>query len=317
MLRSTLLLRRAVTLAVLVPLASLFSSCSEDTDTDDPSDAGETAGTGGKASGGGLGSTEDVAGGRDSGRGATAGDAQGGDEETGSAGAPEITPPAARLAPVDLGAAGDYVILAKSAISNVPTSEVTGDLGLSPAAASYITGFSLTRAGTEWTASQVVGSVFAADNDAPTPSALTVAVADMQLAYTDAAGRPTPAFLNLGAGAIGGMTLTPGLYKWTSAVTVPANITLDGAPDDVWLFQITGNLTIDAAKRVLLSGGAQAKNVVWQVAGSVDLGATSHAEGIILSKTAIKLGAGASIQGRLLAQTAIDIANATVTAPAP
>jgi hypothetical protein len=186
---------------------------------------------------------------------------------------------------------------------------------LSPAAASYITGFSLTKAGVKWTAPQVVGGVFAADNDAPTPTALTTAVADMLTAYTDAAGRPTPAFLNLGAGAIGGLTLTRGLYKWTSTVTIPADITLDGAPDDTWIFQITGNLTMSAAKSMTLSGGAQAKNIVWQVAGNVELGTTAHAEGVILSKTAIKLGAGASINGRLLAQTAVSIASATVTAP--
>jgi hypothetical protein len=214
-----------------------------------------------------------------------------------------------------LGAAGDYVILAQSAISNIPTSKLTGDLGLSPAAASYITGFSLTKAGTRWTAPQVVGGVFAADNDAPTPTALTTAVADMQAAYTDAAGRPTPTFLNLGAGEIGGLTLAPGLYKWTSAVTIPSDVTIEGAPDDVWIFQITGNLIMSAAKSVTLSGGARAENIVWQVAGSVELGTTSHAEGIILSKTDINLGTGASINGRLFAQTAVNLASSTVTAP--
>src|SRR3984885_8604293 len=112
-------------------------------------------------------------------------------------------------APVVLGAASTYAVLAESAVSNVPTSSITGNVGLSPAAASYITSFGLTRAGTKWTAPQVVGGVFAADNDPPTPTDLTTAVANMQTAYTDAAGRPTPAFLNLGAGAIGGMTLTP------------------------------------------------------------------------------------------------------------
>lgn len=220
-------------------------------------------------------------------------------------------------APVLLGAAGDYAILAKSAISNVPTSVVTGDLGLSPAAASYLTGFSLTRAGTKWTSTQVIGGVFAADNDPPTPTDLTTAVANMQTAYTDAAGRPTPAFLELGGGAIGGLTLAPGLYKWTSTVTVPSDITISGAPNDVWIFQITGDLQMSAATSMTLSGGARAKNIVWQVAGLVDLGTTSHAEGIMLSQTAINLGTGASINGRLLAQTAVHLAGATVTAPAP
>ena len=220
-------------------------------------------------------------------------------------------------APVNLGTAGRYVILAKSAITNVPTSAVTGDLGLSPAAASYITGFAMTKAGTKWTSKQVTGSIFAADNVPPTPSNLTTAVANMQTAYTDAAGRPTPTFLNLGAGAIGGLTLVPGLYKWTSTVTIPTDVKLAGGANDTWIFQVTGDLKMSAAKQMTLSGGARAKNIVWQVAGLVDLGTTSHAEGIILSKTAITLGTGASINGRLLAQTAVNIAGSTVKTPAP
>jgi hypothetical protein len=220
-------------------------------------------------------------------------------------------------APVPLGQAAEYAILAQSAITNVPTSVVTGDLGLSPAAASYITGFALTRAGTMWTSPEVTGGVFAADNDPTTPVDLTAAVADMQTAYEDAAGRADPDFLNLGEGAIGGLTLAPGLYKWTSSVTIPSNLTLAGTADDIWIFQMTGDLSLSVDQRVTLSGGARAKNIVWVVAGAVDLETTSHAEGIILSKTAINMGAGASINGRLLAQTAVTISSTTVTAPSP
>ena len=219
-------------------------------------------------------------------------------------------------APVDLGAAGNYAVVAKSTITNVPTSVITGNLALSPAAASYITGFAMTRAGTHWTSPQVVGSLFAADNDPPTPTDLTIAVANMQTAYTDAAGRSSPDFLNLGAGAIGGLTLVPGLYKWASSLTIPTDVALLGAANDVWIFQVTGDLTLSAAKGMTLSGGAQAKNVFWQVAGAVDLGTTSHSEGIVLCKTAITLGTGASINGRLLAQTAVNLAGSTVTEPA-
>jgi hypothetical protein len=221
----------------------------------------------------------------------------------------------AALAAVDLGTARNYAVLAKSEISNVPTSKVTGDLGLSPAAASYITGFALTKSGTSWTSKQVVGRVFAADNDPPTPTLLTTAVKDMMTAYADAAGRKLPDFVELGAGAIGGKTLTPGLYKWTSTVTIPTDVTLEGDADDVWIFQISGDLQLAAAKSMLLSGGADPANIFWQVAGLADLGTTSHAEGVVLAKTAIKLQTGASINGRLLAQTAINLAGATVVAP--
>ena len=220
-------------------------------------------------------------------------------------------------APVLLGAAGELAILAKSAITNVPTSVITGNLGLSPAAASYITGFSLTRAGTHWTTPQVVGEVFAADNDPPTPANMTTAIGAMEAAYTDAAGRPTPDFLELATGAIGGLTIIPGLYKWSTSVTMTSDVQIAGGPNDVWIFQISGDLSMASARMITLSGGAQAKNITWQVAGLVDLGTTAHAEGIILSKTLINLGTGASINGRLLAQTAVNLASSTVTAPTP
>lgn len=223
--------------------------------------------------------------------------------------------PPVSLAPVLLGAAGNYAILAKTAISNVPTSAITGNVGLSPSAASYITGFSLTRAGTMWTSPQVVGGIYAANNDPPTPTELTTAVLNMQAAYTDAAGRPTPAFLNLDGGEIGGLTLEPGLYKWNSTVTITSDVSFAGNSSALWIFQISGDLTMSAAKHMTLSGGARAKNIIWQVAGAVDFGTGSHAEGIVLSKTAINLGTGASINGRLLAQTAVTLASATVTEP--
>ena len=218
-------------------------------------------------------------------------------------------------APVALGTAANFAILAQSTVTNVPTSAIIGNLGLSPAAASYITGFVPTKVGTYWTSPQVVGGIFAADNDAPTPSDLTTAIANMQTAYTDAAGRPTPDFSNLGAGTIGPTPLVPGLYKWASSVTIPGNISIVGTANDVWIFQITGDLILSADKAMALSGGAQAKNVFWQVAGAVSMGTTSHAEGIMLCKTAIVLGTGASINGRLLAQTAVNLASNAVTEP--
>ncbi|MEX2640179.1 MAG: ice-binding family protein, partial [Balneolales bacterium] len=116
---------------------------------------------------------------------------------------------------VDLGTSGNYVILAKSAINNNPTSAITGDLGLSPAATSFITGFALTDDTGYATSDQVTGKVYAADMADPTPSELTTAVENMITAYNDAAGRPNPDFVELHTGDIGGKTLTPGLYKWS------------------------------------------------------------------------------------------------------
>jgi Ice-binding-like len=234
--------------------------------------------------------------------------------EAGVATTPTVTSGAAL--PVDLGMAGTYVILAESGISTVPTSIVTGNLGVSPAAASYITGFSLTADATNAfaTSRQVTGRVYAADYATPTPSNMTRAVADMKLAFTDAAGRAADV-TELGAGNIGGMTLAPGAYKWGTGLMIPKDVTLAGSSTSVWIFQVAQGLTVSGATRIVLADGALAKNVFWQVSGSVELGTTAHFEGIVLTRTSIALRTGASINGRLLAQTAVSIDGSTVVEP--
>jgi hypothetical protein len=230
------------------------------------------------------------------------------------------TTTAAGPAPVLLGTAGNFVILAKTAVSTVPTSVITGDVGVSPAATSYLTGFGLTMVGTtSATSTQVIGggSLYGADMTVPTSSNLTTAVLNMEAAYTDAAGRPTPDFLNLGAGEIGGLTLVPGLYNWTTGVTISTPVTITGGANDVWIFQIPGNLTMSNAQNVILGGSAKAKNIFWQVAGFVELGTTAHFEGILLSQTEIRLRTGATMNGRALAQTQVTLDQSTVTTPAP
>ena len=219
------------------------------------------------------------------------------------------------LAAVDLGTSGNYVILAKTAINNIATSAVNGDLGLSPAATSYITGFALTNATGHATSSQVTGLMYAADMAAPTPINLTTAVNNMITAYNDAAGRPFPDFSELGTGNIGSKTLIPGLYKWTRNVTVPSDIIISGSATDVWIFQIAGNLNMSSAVNITLAGGALAKNIFWQVAGQATLGTTSHFEGVILSMTGITFQTGASINGRALAQTSVVLDANAVTKP--
>lgn len=221
-------------------------------------------------------------------------------------------------APVNLGAAGTYVVLAKSGIANVPTSAITGNLGVSPIDSTAITGLPLTMDGTNVfsTTPQVTGKVYAADYAAPTPSNLTTAVNDMVTAFNDAAGRAAGA-TELGAGNIGGMTLTPGVYKWGTGLLIPTNVTLNGGSTDVWIFQIAQGLTMSSGARIVLAGGALPKNIFWQVSGAVDVGTTAHIEGVILGKTAITLRTGASINGRLQAQTAVNLDGNTVVQPAP
>jgi len=236
-------------------------------------------------------------------------------------------------APVVLGsvigaatpASPTYVILAKTAITTTGTTAITGDIGISPAAATYIQGFSLTLDpsgcfSTTTPTTLVTGKVYASDYNipatCPTPTLLTTAVADMQTAYTDAAGRPAD-FTEVGAGNIGGMTLPAGTYKWGSGVLIPTDVTLSGGPNDVWIFQIAGGITQASAAKVILAGGALPKNIFWQVADVVSIGTTAHMEGVILAKTQITLKTGATVNGRLLAQTQVTLQANTVTQPAP
>jgi hypothetical protein len=137
----------------------------------------------------------------------------------------------------------------------------------------------------------------------------------MEAAYTDAAGRANPDYLNLGAGNIGGDTLTAGLYKWTTALLIPSDIVISGGPNDVWIFQISGLLTMSSAVKITLTGGAQAKNIFWVTTSAVTLGTTSHFEGNILGQTSINMLTGSSINGSMLAQTAVTLQMNTVNKP--
>lgn len=217
---------------------------------------------------------------------------------------------------VDLGTAADFAILAKAAISSVPSSPVIGDIGISPAASSFITGFALSLDATNAfaTSSQVTGKVFAADYAPPTPAKLTTAVLDMQLAFTEAAAR-APDVTELGAGDIGGLTLSPGVYAWGTGLLIPTDVTLAGAASDVWVFQVAGDLLLSSGVQIGLSGGAQAENVFWQVAGLVDVGTTAHLEGVVLTQTAVTVHTGATVHGRLLAQTAVTLDGNAITQP--
>ncbi len=222
-------------------------------------------------------------------------------------------------APVNLGTAGDFVILAKTGISTTGTTQITGDIGISPAAASFITGFGLIAdaSNTFSTSSLITGKVYAANYAPPTPTKMTTAVGDMETAYTNAAGRTSPNYTELYTGDVTGKTLTPGLYKWSTGVLVSAaGVTISGTASDVWIFQIAQNLTVANGANVTLSGGALAANIFWQVAGQVTLGTTAAMKGIILCQTQIAMNTGATLNGRALAQTAVTLVANTVTKPA-
>ena len=215
--------------------------------------------------------------------------------------------------PVNLGSAGNFTVLSKTGITDVFKTTIDGDVGTSP-----ITGAALLL-----TCAEVNGIIHTVTDAGPLgecrvtdATRLTAAVGDMETAYNDAAGRTLPDALNLGAGEIGGLTLTPGLYKWTTDLSISKDVTLAGGPDDVFILQVAGTLQEANAKNVILTGGAQAKNVFWASTGAVSIGTNAHMEGTILAETMIAMNTKASISGRLLAQTAVTLQMNTITPPA-
>jgi hypothetical protein len=217
---------------------------------------------------------------------------------------------------VNLGTAGNYVILTKTGISATGVTIITGDIGVSPIKATGITGFGLIvdASGTFSTSSLVTGKIYASDYTVPTPTKMTTAISNLETAYTDAATRPTPDSLNLGAGNVTGKTLHAGLYKWgTDLLISGGGVTLSGSATDIWILQISGNLDLVGA--VTLTDGAKASNIFWQVAGQVSLETGATMNGILLCQTAIVMKSGARLNGRALALTAVTMDANTVVVP--
>jgi len=232
---------------------------------------------------------------------------------------------AAGPAPVLLGGAGNFVMLTRSGITNTGshTSAIVGNIGSSPITAAAMDNVFC---------SEMTGSIYGADAAYTGSSNVSCfkglaaditlvgnAVLDMETAYTDAAGRSLPDHTELGAGDISGLSLAPGLYKWGTGVMINSNVTLNGGPNDVWIFQIAGDLTMANGTSMLVPSGALPKNIFWQVGGGAGavIGTTAHFEGVILAAKAITLNTGATGNGRLLAQTAVTLDSNAVTKPAP
>jgi hypothetical protein len=196
---------------------------------------------------------------------------------------------AAGQAPVNLGAAASFGVLAATTVTSTGATAVTGDLGLSPGTS--VVGFPPTGPGT-LTGTQHINDTVAAQ-----------AQADLTVAYNDLAGRTGGAAVS---GNIGGQTLTPGLYKSTSSLEISSgDLTLDaqGNASAIFIFQIASTLTTSTGLGVVLTGGADFRNVFWQVGSSATIGTGSHFKGTILAHTSITLNTGATLDGRALAQT--------------
>ena len=202
--------------------------------------------------------------------------------------------------PVVLASSSDYVVLAGAAITNTGATNITGDLGVSPGTS--VTGFP---------PGIIVGTKHVAD-----PSSVQAKL-DLTTAYNSSAGRTLgPVTV---AGNLGGMTLPPGLYKSTSGLEISSgDLTLDakGNADAIWIFQIASTLTTSPGRKVVLSGGAKATNVYWQVGTSATLGTTSVFKGTIMADQSITMNTGASLEGRAFARIgAITMNGNTVVKP--
>ena len=203
---------------------------------------------------------------------------------------------------VPLGAATTFAVLGGSTVTSTGPTALTGDLGVSPGSA--VVGFP---------PGARTGSTHAADG------ASAAAMAALTTAYNDAAGR-TLAPVTV-AGNLGGQTLPPGLYKSTSSLAISSgDLTLDaqGDANAVFIFQMVSTLTTTSGRQVILSGGAKAANVFWQVGTSATLGTTSVFKGTIMADQSITLYTGATLDGRALARIGgVALASNSVVVPTP
>ena len=254
---------------------------------------------------------------------------------------------------VNLGTAANYVILDQATVTFTPittittTPTITGNIGLSPAAASFLIGFPtsppLDSSLCFSTSHQVTGKLYAANYQASsgctavpdTKTLLTTAVNDENFAYGFAAGKATAGgglTYQACPGATGAMSdvndalaaggsfpvtgLPAGVYTCgATAISIPGTLTLHGSATDVWVFQTAGGLSEAVSTNVVLTGGALPQNVFWQAAGGVNIGAGAHMEGVVLSATNIQLITGATVNGRLFGITGVLMDSNTVTQP--
>jgi hypothetical protein len=229
-----------------------------------------------------------------------------------------FAPAASAAETVQLGTATPFAVLAGTAVTDVPTSSITGDVGLSPAAGTNYSG--LTQA-------EVTGTIYSTNGTGPAgnvndPALLTTAKSDLTTAYVEAAGQPPTTTFTAGDNQLGGQTLTPGVYAFghaaTANITAASPLVLNGEGDTnaVFVFQASSDLVTASNSVVQLENGAQACNVFWQVGSSATLDSASTFVGTIMALTSATLDTGATVQGRVLARNGdVTLDANTITTP--
>jgi hypothetical protein len=193
---------------------------------------------------------------------------------------------AAGPAPVDLGSAAHFTILATSTTTTTGGGIINGDVGLSPVGSQGIP------------PDKINGTIHNGDPIA------AQAQLDLTAAIIAASPAQLPGGINVGA-ELGGKTLVAGVYQSSSgSYGITGDLTLFGGPDDVWVFQMASTLTVAVSGRVILTGGAQARNIFWQVGSAATLGTSSVFEGTIMAYSSITMNASSTLDGRALAQNA-------------
>src|ERR1017187_5377780 len=199
--------------------------------------------------------------------------------------APRQTMMAAGPAPIDLKSATHFAILATATVTTTGGGIINGDVGLSPAGSQGIP------------AGQINGTIY---NGGPIAAQAEV---DLNAAIIAASPAQLPGGINAGA-ELGGQILVAGVYVSPSGAydMTSVDLTLNGGPNDVWVFQMASSLTVGVGRKVILTGGAQARNLFWQVGSSATLGTSSVFAGTIMAYASITMDASSTLEGRALAQ---------------
>ena len=199
---------------------------------------------------------------------------------------------------VPLGTASQFALISSSDITNIPTSSITGDVGITPGVRSSISGL---------TAPEVSGTIYASDDAAPVPAMLIAAKNDAEAAYLNAVaavrGTPTPA-----EGNLNGLTFTPGLYNSGSSIEISPGgflyLDAQGDANAIFVIRSATSITTEATSEVVLTGSAKAKNIYWVAGSAITLGTNSKMKGTLIASTSISLLTGARLDGRALIQRA-------------